>query len=301
MSYIPPDCVICLEVLANELAAAPCGHLFHANCLRTAVAKSTSKCPLCRKAFVPARILPVSFALTKASATIPGLSEEEAVQVLHLQQAAQAACAAKAAIANELSSVKSSLVNAETALQEAKTEHAALTAVLASAKKELARAEKAVLGKDYELTKYKGLYGHAYDRACVLEEKARRLEGVERMMAELESKESVVAWASNAKAKLTVAEQAEQLYSALMASAHSLQTRDKEVAELKNALTHQKKSISEYKLALERTRKLIERRNADTLKVSSRQRKTPEKSVQFESSFQCIKRFKAQPSLLRNK
>jgi Zinc finger, C3HC4 type (RING finger) len=45
-----PRCAICLEGLKENLASAPCGHVFHHQCLKSSFAKF-KYCPRCRKAF----------------------------------------------------------------------------------------------------------------------------------------------------------------------------------------------------------------------------------------------------------
>jgi uncharacterized protein with PIN domain len=45
-----PRCAICLEGLKEQLASAPCGHVFHYTCLKASFVKF-KYCPRCRKPF----------------------------------------------------------------------------------------------------------------------------------------------------------------------------------------------------------------------------------------------------------
>lgn len=72
------ECAICAEEwrLDDELLQLPCGHLFHAACIRTWLLKAC-RCPLCQ------RDLPLAASTAPAPARTPALPEGGAVESVH--------------------------------------------------------------------------------------------------------------------------------------------------------------------------------------------------------------------------
>ncbi|KAL4477493.1 hypothetical protein ABPG74_002643 [Tetrahymena malaccensis] len=61
-AYEVPDCPICLEELVQDLACAPCGHVFHSICIFQNF-ESSSMCPCCRKRMTRANITGMTYNL----------------------------------------------------------------------------------------------------------------------------------------------------------------------------------------------------------------------------------------------
>lgn len=57
-----PVCVICFQEMLNGLTSAPCGHVFHKECIGECVVKKMN-CPLCRSKLVSSKLLDLSFEL----------------------------------------------------------------------------------------------------------------------------------------------------------------------------------------------------------------------------------------------
>lgn len=62
LSYTQTMCAICLEEYESGMSVVrelPCGHIFHPQCIDTALTQSSCLCPLCKKSVLPTDTYPV--------------------------------------------------------------------------------------------------------------------------------------------------------------------------------------------------------------------------------------------------
>ncbi|CAG9336120.1 unnamed protein product [Blepharisma stoltei] len=315
MFWEAPTCVVCLTELYNNLSAAPCGHVFHSECIEKCLFSQCKNCPLCRSRVVPSKLVPLSFNLTakEQPTKVLGLSEEESKNLLTLQNLAVEA-------QNEKKILEKRLKEAEGMVAGKSESIAALQKIVEDERhncgkyqKKYEESLKEVSHSQYEIQKYTGLFTNAHKKLKELESKATQLESLSKLVEELE-KQSALAWAEHAKENLSIEQQAVQFYNALLITSNSLRNSEKQIKELKTCneeyiqqQSQVKRQAAAYKKETESLKKILadleSKTNTSSLKRNPQDvmHNAFNQNFSFPITFQDAKQPKKALSLLSNR
>ncbi|KAL8434094.1 hypothetical protein ACSSS7_003399 [Eimeria intestinalis] len=90
MARLPPDCAICCEPLANDLAApSTCGHVYHRTCLANWLQRNPAcaqrRCPVCRRPCRTSEVIGLQFELTQPADDTLEKPEGDDLQALQVR------------------------------------------------------------------------------------------------------------------------------------------------------------------------------------------------------------------------
>ena len=249
MNWEAPTCVICLQDLSSNLAAINCGHIFHEDCISDCISNKTKNCPLCRERILPSKLLRIQFNLTLIiePKKILGISEEESKDIDKLHNKLKE-------LLKEIESNKQKLENIGYRLEVANNE-------MTLEKEKLKKCEEKSWGYEQnymkyrdksnelecEVEKFKELFKTTHKKMKEYEEKVVKLEGISKLLADIENTQSSATWANNARVTLPLEDQASQFYSALLITTATMKNNEKNWKELKNEHNHCSDEINKLK------------------------------------------------------